>query len=65
MEEKDLLQRALSEINSLRKSNERMKLRLDMFDDVMSALHGKPGTQQSGGMSLDIAYEIESYLSLK
>jgi len=38
MDEKELLQRALGEIKSLRKQNELMTARLDMFDAVMSAL---------------------------
>jgi len=65
MNEKELLQRALSEINGLRKQNELMTARLDMFDAVMSALHGKPAYHDSGAMAPDIAHEIEKYLSSK
>lgn len=63
MDEKELLQRALSEIKGLRKSNELMNARLDMFDDIMSALHGHPAHKQTGAMHPDIAYEIEKYLA--
>lgn len=63
METKELLQRALSEIKSLRRSNELMTARLDMFDEVMSALHGKPATKNQGLMHPDIGYEIEKHLT--
>lgn len=63
MNEKELLQRALSEIKSLRKSNELMGARLDMFDSVMSALHGSPANNGRGLTSPDIAYEIEKHLA--
>ena len=63
MEEKELLQSALNEIKSLRKSNQLMAARLDMFDAVMSALHGQPAQQRDGLMSPDIVYEIEKHLA--
>lgn len=62
MNEKELLERALGEINSLRNSNKLMRARLDMFDAVMSALHGQPASQREGLMHPDIAYEIEKHL---
>ncbi len=62
MNEKELLERALSEINGLRKSNEIMRARLDMFDAVMSALHGQPARETQGMMHPDIAYEIQKHL---
>lgn len=58
MQEKELLERSLSEINSLRRQNELMRTRLDMFDSVMSALHGQPATQRDGLMAPDVAYEL-------
>lgn len=63
MDSKELLQRALSEIKDLRRRNELNSARLDMFDAVMSALHGQPA-RQGGGllMTPDIAYEIEKHL---
>lgn len=63
MNEKELLQMALMEIKSLRKRNELMTVRLDMFDAVMSALHGQPASNRGGLMSPDIVYEIESFLA--
>lgn len=62
MNEKELLQGALNEINGLRKSNELMRARLDMFDDIMSALHGQPAINKGGLMHPDIAYEIKKHL---
>jgi len=61
-EERKLLRQALHEIQSLRRQRELMSARLDMFDSVMSALHGQPARQGGGLMSPDIAYEIEKYL---
>jgi len=62
MEQQELLTRALSEINSLRNQNQLMRARLDMFDAVMSALHGQPAHDRGGLMAPDIAYEIDKYL---
>lgn len=63
MDEKELLTRALSEIRGLRERNKIMSARLDMFDAVMSALHGQPARESSGLMHPDIVYEIEKHLS--
>ena len=65
MNEKELLQRALSEITELRNQNKLMRARLDMFDAVMSALHGQPARESGGLMYPDIAYEIDRYLNPK
>lgn len=65
MNETELLQRALGEIKTLRSQNKLMSARLDMFDAVMSALHGKPAHASEGLMHPDIAYEIEKHLSQK
>lgn len=65
MDEKELLERALSEIRGLRKQNELSRARLDMFDAVMSALHGTPAREGVGMMHPDIAYEIEKHLASK
>lgn len=62
MNEKELLERALSEINGLRNQNQLMRARLDMFDAVMSALHGQPAKEHGGLMHPDIAYEIQKHL---
>lgn len=63
MEEKELLKRAAIEIKGLHKQNELMAARLDMFDAVMSALHGQPATNNRGGLSPDIVYEIEKAIA--
>lgn len=62
MDEKELLTRALDEIQTLRRQNEVAAARLDMFDAVMSALHGTPAHNRSGAMHPDIAHEIKKYL---
>lgn len=62
MDEKQLLKDALYEIEHLRTQNQLMKARLDMFDAVMSALHGQPAREQGGLMHPDIAYEIQKHL---
>ena len=65
MNEKELLERALSEIKSLRNQNQLMSARLEMFDAVMSALHGQPARESGGMMAPDIAYEIEKHLTIR
>lgn len=62
MEDQELLERALLEIRTLRRQNELMQARLSMFDDVMSALHGKPATHSMGAISPDIEYDIATRL---
>lgn len=59
-----LLTEANEEIKSLRHRNERMALRLNMFDDVLKLLHTKPASHQEG-MSPNVSYEIEKYLNSK
>lgn len=63
MNEKELLTYALREIKSLRRQNEINSARLNMFDDIMSALHGQPAKQKGELMHPDIVYEIEKHLS--
>ncbi len=58
-----MLERALNEITSLRNQNQLMRARLDMFDAVMSALHGQPARESGGLMAPDIAYEIKKHLA--
>lgn len=65
MTEKELLQMSLNEIKYLRERNKIMAARLDMFDAVMSALHGQPATQRDGLMHPDVVYEIEKQLATK
>lgn len=54
--ERNLLQDALIEIKSLRHQLEIRNARLDMFDAVMSALHGEPARQRNGYSHPDIAW---------
>lgn len=54
----DLLQRASSEIKSLRNQNNHMAARLDMFDKCMMLLTANLQTNNIG-MSPDITYEID------
>lgn len=63
MNEKELLERALSEIQQLRRQNELMNARLQMFDAVMSALHGQPAVDRAGGMVPDIAWDIQKRIT--
>lgn len=56
--EQELLERALVEIKSLRKKNELMTARLEMFDSVMSALHGQPAYSRIGLVAPDIVYDL-------
>lgn len=60
-EEQNLLEQALNEIRSLRRQNELMHARLNMFDDLNQILHTVPASQ-SQGMSPDLAWSIEKFL---
>lgn len=59
-----LLQQSAQEIKSLRKQNELMTARLDMFDDMMMLFSTIPA-QSGRTMSPDIVYEIEKHLEAK
>jgi hypothetical protein len=65
MNEQQLLQSALNEINSLRKQNELMAARLDVFDNMMRLFHTTPNFGSNGLMNPDITYEISKYLETK
>jgi hypothetical protein len=56
-----LLEEAVSEIRSLRKQNELMNARLEVFDSMMAILHTTPA-YKSQGMSPDLAYRIEKFI---
>ncbi len=58
---KSLLEKSKVEIKSLRASNERMSIRLNMFDQCMQLLHAQ---LPSRGMaeSPDVCYDIEQYI---
>jgi len=63
--EQQLLQSAVSEIRSLRKQNELMSARLEVFDNIMRMFHTSPNWGNSGMMHPDIVYEIEKYIESK
>jgi hypothetical protein len=57
-----LLQQASSEIKALRRQNELMSARLEVFDSMMRLFHTSPNYGQGGMMHPDIVYEIDKYL---
>lgn len=57
----ELLQDAALEIKSLRKQNELMAARLDVFDKMILLLHTPPN-YQSHGMSEDLVWKIEKHI---
>ncbi len=57
-----LLQEATIEIRSLRRQNELMRARLDMFDSVNAILHTQVATRNEG-MSPDLVFQIEKFIS--
>lgn len=57
-----MMQEASSEIKNLRRSNELMAARLEVFDTMMRLFHSPPVYNQSGLMHPDIVYEIDKYL---
>lgn len=58
---KHILLRSVSEIKSLRKDNQLMAARLDMFDKMMLLFHTPPN-YQSQGMTEDVCYQIEKLI---
>lgn len=61
MEARILLGEASAEIRDLRRKNELMRARLEMFDSMITLLHTEPA-RQSQGMSPDVVYAIEKFL---
>lgn len=59
--EHELLKSAVSEIRVLRRENELMRARLDMFDSLMS-LFNTPPNYRGQGMSPDLTWEIEKHI---
>lgn len=59
--EQMLLKSALNEINGLRRRNEVMAARLEMFDNMMLVFNAIP-PRQGGLASPDIAWEINRHL---
>ncbi len=60
----DLLKAAATEIRILRNENKLLSARLDMFDKMMLLLHTAPEYTRQG-ISLDLIYEIETFIETK
>lgn len=60
--DQQLLREAVFEIKQLRKQNEIMSARLDMFDKCMLIFQSAPA-YQSQGMSPDLVWQIEKHLT--
>lgn len=60
-EQLQMLREAANEIKTLRRQNELMSARLDVFDSMMAVLH-TPIAKKSQGMSPDLVWQIEKYL---
>ena len=63
-EELQLLKEATFEIKNLRRENELMRARLDMFDAMNAILHTQVAIR-SQGMSLDLVWQIEKFVASK
>lgn len=61
-QERQMLQEAANEIKSLRRQNELMAARLEVFDKCMLLLHTPPAYQAQGGMHPDLVWKIEKHL---
>jgi hypothetical protein len=61
MSEKELLQQSVFEIQKLRRHNEIMSARLEMFDALMLLFHTAPNFP-SGGLSENIVWKINKHL---
>ena len=56
-----LLERAVHEITKLRRENELMNARLNMFDNILMIMHTEP--HRSGeGQAIDLVWEINQNL---
>lgn len=61
-EEKSMMETAIHEIRSLRRTNEVLSAKVEVFDSMMQVLHTSPATRNQG-MSPDIAWQMEKHLS--
>jgi hypothetical protein len=59
-----LLKQSASTIRQLRRENELMGARLEVYDQMMRLFHTLP-VQQYRGMSPDITYDIDKFLESK
>lgn len=60
-DEKNMMETAVHEIRSLRRQNEILSAKVEVFDSIMQVLHTSPATR-SQGMSPDIAWQMEKHL---
>lgn len=59
MNNKELLERASSEIKFLRAQNQAMATRLEIYDNMMLLFTSSPRHSGTGLMSPDIVYELD------
>jgi hypothetical protein len=60
-----MLKEAISEIESLRRQNELMRARLDMFDTMNAILHTRVVSRNDGGLSPDCLFTFKKYIESK
>lgn len=58
-----MVEMALNEIDYLRKVNELMSARLEMFDKMYLLFTTYPAFEKSGGMHPDVAYELRKSIA--
>lgn len=63
-EEIKMLKEATFEIKILRRQNELMRARLDMFDTINAILHTQVASRNEG-MSPDLVWQIEKFVASK
>jgi hypothetical protein len=63
MEIKEMLDRALMEINELRRRNEILSVKVETFEQCVSMVHAEPPRRMGGAVHPDIAWEIQKHLS--
>lgn len=61
-EEQSLLQKAVSEIRSLRATNQILSAKVGVFDSMMSVFNTRPANP-GYGMSEDVAWQIDKHLA--
>lgn len=61
-EEQGMMETAIHEIRSLRRHNEILSAKVEVFESMMQVLHTSPATR-SQGMSPDIAWQMEKHLA--
>ena len=60
--EQKLLERAAMEIRTLRRHNEIMAAKLEVFDGMMQILNSQAAQRGGGLMSPDLVFEIDKHL---